>query len=80
MRFLRTSSRSIRTIEDGDTGLKVVLFKDDVAKEVIVAFAGTDGLNAKDWFANSAHYGWNQWSQECLVMLAAIREGCRRRE
>jgi hypothetical protein len=44
-----------RTIESANTGLKVVLFKDEVANEVIVAFAGTDGLDARDWFANSVH-------------------------
>jgi len=43
------------------TGFKFIAFKNVETNEVIVAFGGTDGLNAQDWAANVEHLGWNQW-------------------
>jgi Ca2+-binding RTX toxin-like protein len=45
-----------------ETGLKVAIYKHQTANELLVAFAGTDGLNVTDWFSNAFHLGLNQWS------------------
>jgi hypothetical protein len=50
-----------KTIQDSSTGAKAVIFKNDATQELIVAFAGTDGLDSQDWVANTQHFGWNQW-------------------
>lgn len=52
-----------RTFNDpGDrTGFKAVAYRDFATNDVIIAFAGTDGSDLKDWWGNGFHYGWNQW-------------------
>ena len=45
------------------SGFKAVAFRDELTKDVILAFAGTDGPDARDWWGNILHLGWNQWSK-----------------
>lgn len=50
-----------RTIERPGSGAKLVIYK-NANNDVIVAFGGTDGADAKDWVANSQSVGWSQWA------------------
>jgi len=56
------------------SGLKAILFEKASTNEYIIAFGGTDGLDAKDWQANALHLGWNQWQAAKEVVLAWIRD------
>jgi len=49
-----------RTFVDNTTGFKAIAFRNAEANEVIVAFSGTDGLNAQDWkcWANEWRPAW----------------------
>ena len=54
----------VTTFEEQSSGFKAVIYrKNGVSKEIVVAFAGTDGRNAKDWWSSITQYGWNQWSR-----------------
>jgi hypothetical protein len=44
------------------TGFKAIAYKNLATNDIVLAFAGTDGLNGKDWWGNTFHYGWNQWA------------------
>lgn len=44
-------------IEDESSGFKAQLYKSESTNDLIVAFAGTDGLNPVDWWSNTAHLG-----------------------
>ncbi len=50
-----------RTFVDDTTGFKAIAFRNAETNEVIIAFGGTDGLNAQDWASNVEHLGWSQW-------------------
>lgn len=50
-----------RTFIDNTTGFKAIAFRNAETNEVILAFGGTDGVNAQDWASNVEHLGWNQW-------------------
>jgi hypothetical protein len=56
-------------IEDKETGFKCVIYQNLVSHELIVAMAGTDGTDIKDWWSNVTHYGWNQWKESRVVIL-----------
>jgi hypothetical protein len=43
------------------TGGKFVAFENDSTNSVILAFGGTDGLNATNWKADLFYFGFNQW-------------------
>ena len=45
------------------TGFKATAFRNDATNDVILAFAGTDGPDARDWWGNILHLGWNQWDK-----------------
>ncbi|MFO0707319.1 MAG: hypothetical protein U0412_10760 [Nitrospira sp.] len=49
---------------DNTTGFKVIAYKNVQTNEVIIAFGGTDGINAQDWASNVEHLGWNQWASD----------------
>ncbi|MGH8736868.1 MAG: hypothetical protein ACREVC_05850, partial [Burkholderiales bacterium] len=59
-------------IENPDTGFKCVIYQNVVARELIVAMAGTDGADIKDWWGNVTHYGWNQWDKDRVTILQAL--------
>lgn len=43
------------------SGAKALVYLNTTTNEVIVAFGGTDGINAQDWTANTQDVGWKQW-------------------
>jgi hypothetical protein len=51
----------VESIEIPQTGFKCVIYKSVASNELIVALAGTDGPNAKDWGINLT-LGWGQWN------------------
>src|SRR5688572_30862391 len=50
-------------LQHDPTGFKAVVFRNFTTSDVLVAFAGSDGPDFKDWWGNAFHYGWNQWSR-----------------
>src|SRR5690606_4508099 len=58
--------------ENPRTGFKAVIFRNDAEREVIVALAGTDGADLKDWWGNLTHYAWNQWQENRLPVLQRL--------
>ncbi len=57
-----------------NTGLKVTIYRRTTGNELIVAFAGTDGLDAVDWSSNAFHLGMNQWSLDQRdIVLAEVQ-------
>ncbi|ALA57586.1 calcium-binding protein [Nitrospira moscoviensis] len=59
------------------TGFKYIAFRNDVTNEVIIAFGGTDGVNAQDWAANVEHLGWNQWQNGGRDLVFSYLSGLR---
>ena len=51
----------LQSFQDDTTGLKAVVFRNLVTKELIVSFAGTDGQDPKDWWSAVTNLGWQQW-------------------
>ena len=49
-----------------------MLYQNVNAHELIVAMAGTDGTDIKDWWSNVTHYGWNQWEKNRITVLTQI--------
>ncbi|HJT21643.1 MAG TPA: hypothetical protein VJ746_14290, partial [Nitrospira sp.] len=64
--------------KEGDAlaaGAKFVAFRNESTNSVILAFGGTDGLNATDWKANLFSYGWSEWEalkQQVFTFLDAL--------
>jgi Ca2+-binding RTX toxin-like protein len=54
------------------TGFKCVMYQNLETHELVVAMAGTDGTDIKDWWANVTHYGWNQWKQDRVAVFGAL--------
>ena len=67
--LVESNYRVINQFEHDRTGYKAVLFRNLVTNDLIVAFAGTDGLDSIDWWGNSTHYGWNQWEDNRRALL-----------
>lgn len=44
-----------------DNGAKAVIYRNATTNEIMVAFGGTDGVNALDYASNSQNYGFKQW-------------------
>lgn len=75
--ILKSGYEVISTFQNNFTGFKAVLFRNFSTNEVIVAFAGTDGLNLKDWWGNAFYYGWKQWTNsetDLLDFLGGLRD------
>ena len=64
--------RVVNSRADSTTGFKYILFQHEVTSELLVAFAGTDGINYQDWAANSLALGWNQWLENRNLVLGEI--------
>src|SRR5712664_728415 len=64
-RIFSTSYVVDRTFDDPTdrTGFKAVAYKNAATNDIILAFAGTDGPDVKDWWGNVFHMGWNQWAE-----------------
>ena len=60
------------TFEDARSGFKAVIYKSDASNGIVVAMAGTDGTDLRDWWANLTHYGWNQWSRNRVPLLERL--------
>ena len=56
------------------TGFKCVIYQNLETHELIVAMAGTDGTDIKDWWSNVTHYGWNQWKRNRVATLTVLDE------
>lgn len=71
----------LQGFSDPGTGFKSVVFEDRNAKELIISFAGTDGLNPQDWWSNTNHFGHNQWRLNQVQIFdeigARVEEGYR---
>jgi hypothetical protein len=50
-------------IERPEVGAKAVIYRNPTTNETMVAFGGTDGVNAQDYVANTQSYGWSQWNK-----------------
>ena len=61
--FISTSYRvdAIFDNPQDPSGFKAIAYRDELTKDIILAFAGTDGPDARDWWGNILHVGWNQW-------------------
>jgi hypothetical protein len=57
---------------DPASGFKYVIYQDRETREVIVAMAGTDGTDLRDWWSNVTHYGWNQWSRNRVTVFQQL--------
>jgi Ca2+-binding RTX toxin-like protein len=57
---------------DDASGFKYLLFQHEASKELIVAFAGTDGIDYRDWGSNALALGWNQWQRNHDRVLSDI--------
>ena len=69
--------RVVERFQHGPTGFKAVIFRNVTTNDVVVAFAGSDGTNLKDWWGNAFHYGWNQWTenrQDVFSFLAGLQD------
>ena len=63
-------------VDDKDTaktGFKAIIYQNSTTKEIIVAFAGTDGPNPVDWWSNASHLGWNQWDNNRNEVFQKLR-------
>lgn len=49
------------SLSPNPTGFKALIFVNTTTSEVIVAMAGTDGSDSRDWLSNT-RLGWDQWS------------------
>ncbi|MBK7764857.1 MAG: hypothetical protein IPI44_01390 [Sulfuritalea sp.] len=49
------------TIERPEIGAKAVIYRNNLTNDTLVAFGGTDGLNAQDYVSNTQTFGWSQW-------------------
>lgn len=68
----------IRPFQDNGSGFKAVVFRNFTTNDVIVAFAGVDGLDFKDWWGGKVHYGWNQWDRnrrQLFDFLESLTDG-----
>ena len=61
--FVSTSYTVDRIFDDpkDQSGFKAIAFKNSRTNDIILAFAGTDGTDTRDWWGNVLHLGWNQW-------------------
>ena len=57
---------------DPGSGFKYLILKNSANADLIVSFAGTDGINHHDWAANSLALGWSQWERNRNSVLARI--------
>ena len=61
--FSITSGFKVVSVIDksAQLGAKALIYLKEPTGEVIVAFGGTDGINAQDWTVNTQSAGWQQW-------------------
>src|SRR5688572_23541521 len=62
----------VRSHADLESGFKYLLFQHESTRELIVAFAGTDGIDYRDWGANALALGWNQWDRNRIRVFNDI--------
>ncbi len=59
------------SVEIQESGFKLVAFTNASTRELMFAFAGTDGLNWIDWAAN-LELGWKQWMSDGLGAFESL--------
>src|SRR5688572_15005536 len=68
----------VQSHNDNDSGFKYLIFQHEDSRELIVAFAGTDGIDYRDWGANALALGWNQWArnrERVILDIGALQQG-----
>ena len=58
-------------ITDSDSGFKALVFVNVNTSEVIVAMAGTNGSDSRDWLSNT-RLGWDQWSNNKAAVFNCL--------